>query len=87
MKSARSEIELLGQELKCGGCDLSWVLPKLVIEVRMIMRIHAALENLSIRRSVKKPSCNPQRADAIIVCPSIHEFCCILTLLLSHPAA
>jgi hypothetical protein len=25
------------------------------------MRIHAALENLSIRRSVEKPSCNPQR--------------------------
>jgi hypothetical protein len=39
-----------------------------------IMRIHAALENLSIRRSVEKPSCNPQRAEAITVCPSFTDF-------------
>jgi hypothetical protein len=70
MKSARSEIELLGQESKCGGCDLSWVLPKLVIEVWMVVCIHAAFENLSILGSVKKPSCNPQRGYAITVCPS-----------------
>ena len=55
---------------KCGGCDLSWVLPKLVIEVWMVVCIHAAFENLSILGSVKKPSCNPQRGYAITASPS-----------------
>jgi hypothetical protein len=53
---------------------LSWVLPKLVIEVRTIMRIHAALENLSIRRSVEKPCRDPRRAYSIAAGPSFTDF-------------
>ena len=51
--------------MKCVGCHLSWVLTKLLIEVRMVVRIHAALENLSILASVKEPCRDPQRAYAI----------------------
>jgi hypothetical protein len=61
-------------------------LPKLVIEVRMIVRIHTALENLSIRRSVEKPGCDPQRAYSIAASPSFTDFaafwhcCCPIQL-------
>ena len=37
------------------------ILAKLPVKVRIVMRIHAALENLSIRRPVEKPGCDPQR--------------------------
>ena len=70
-------IELLGQELNCGDRDLIWVFMKLAVEVwmvvrihAMVVRIHAALENLSIHGSVKKACRDPQRADMITVCPS-----------------
>ena len=62
------------QQLKCVGRDLSWVLTQLAIEVRMIVRIHTAPKNLSIRRSVEKPGCNPQRAYSIAASPSFTDF-------------
>jgi hypothetical protein len=40
----------------------------------MVMRIHAALENLSIHGSIKKPCRDPQRADAITADPSFTDF-------------
>jgi len=43
---------------------------KLAVEVWMVVRIHAAFENLSIRRSVKKPCRDPQRGYAITASPS-----------------
>jgi hypothetical protein len=55
---------------KCGGCDLIWVLTQLPIEFRVVECIHTALKNLSIRRSVEKPGCNPQRAYSIAASPS-----------------
>jgi hypothetical protein len=68
--------------VKCGGCDLIWVLTQLAIEVWMIVRIHAAFENLSIRGSVKKPCGEPQRGYAITASPSFtyvaalrHRYC------------
>jgi hypothetical protein len=60
--------------VKCGGCDLSWVLTKLPVKVWMVVCINTALKNLSILGSVKKPSCNPQRADAITAGPSFTDF-------------
>jgi len=40
----------------------------------MVVRIHAAFENLSIRGSVKKPCGEPQRGYAITSSPSFTDF-------------
>ena len=61
------------QQLKCVGRDLSWVLTKLPIEVRMVVCIHAAFENLSILGSVKKACRDPQRAYSITASPSFTD--------------
>jgi hypothetical protein len=74
LKLARSQIELPSQQLKCGRCDLIWVLTKLAIKVRMVMCIHTALENLSIHGSVKEPCRNPQCAYVITASPSFTNF-------------
>jgi hypothetical protein len=47
---------------------------KLVVEVWMVVRIHAALENLSSLGSVKKPCRDPQRGYAITASPSFTDF-------------
>jgi hypothetical protein len=40
----------------------------------MVMRIHAALENLGFGGSVQKPCRDPQRAYAIAASPSFTDF-------------
>jgi hypothetical protein len=62
------------KQLKCVGRHLIWVLTQLPIEVRMIVRIHTALENLSILASVKEARRNPQRAYSIAASPSFTDF-------------
>jgi len=49
-------------------------LTKLPVKVWMVACIHTALKNLSIRRSVEKPGCNPQRAYSIAASPSFTDF-------------
>jgi len=56
--------------VKCGGCDLIWVLTKLPVKVWMVMCVHTALEDLSIDGTVKKPGRDPQRTNAITASPS-----------------
>ena len=63
-------MNFLANKLKCGGCDLIWVLTQLPVKVWMVVCIHTALKNLSIRGSVKKPGCNPQRAYSITASPN-----------------
>jgi len=60
--------------VKCGGCDLIWVLTQLPIEFRVVECIHTALENLGIGGSVKKPCRDPQRGYAITASPSFTDF-------------
>ena len=54
--------------------DRRRVFMKLAVEVWMVVYIHTALKNLSILGSVKKPSCDPKRGDAITASPSFTDF-------------
>ena len=58
----------------CGDRDLIWVFMKLAVEVWMVVRIHAALENLSIHGSVKKACRDPKGAYVITASPSFANF-------------
>jgi hypothetical protein len=45
------------------------VLPKLSVEVRIVVCVHAALESLRIGRSIEKPRSDAQRANPVAGCP------------------
>ena len=50
------------------------ILAKLPVKVRIVMRIHTALEKLSIDGSIKEPCRDPQRGYAITASPSFTDF-------------
>jgi hypothetical protein len=52
---------------------LIWVFTKLPVKVWMVMRIHAALEDLGIDRSIKEPCRDPKRAYAITTGPNFTD--------------
>jgi hypothetical protein len=53
---------------------LIWVLTQLAIKVCVIVRIHAALEDLGIDGSIKEPCRDPRRGYAITISPSFTDF-------------
>jgi hypothetical protein len=49
-------------------------LAELAVEVRMVVRIHAALERFGVVGAIKEPRCNTQSADAITDSPGRTDF-------------
>jgi hypothetical protein len=69
-----TQIALGSQQLQCCRSDLLQVTAKLPMKHRVIVRIHAALENLCIDGSVKEPCRYPQRVYTITASPGLTDF-------------
>jgi hypothetical protein len=59
------QVESLCQHIKRIAHYLLWVLPKLPIKIRIVMRSHAAFESFSVSGSIEEPCHNTQCFNAI----------------------